>query len=98
MAGHRAWENLNAIALQHGLCGAKHVGHCGADQQPGKLRRGYLRGLPRLAKTTPRSSAVQRSELANLSASLRSGPGAIWRASSSASAAATSQSNRSDER
>jgi hypothetical protein len=37
----------------------------------------YLRGLPRLANTSPRSSAVHRSELASLRASLRSGPGGI---------------------
>lgn len=36
-----------------------------------------LRGRPRLAKTTPRSSAERRSEPANLRASLRSGPGGI---------------------
>ena len=52
----------------------------------------YLRGLPRFAKVNPRASAVQRSWLANFSASLRSGPGGIRRASSKASAASLSQS------
>jgi hypothetical protein len=42
-----------------------------------KTRFDYFGGLPRLAKTTPRSSAEQRSALASLRASLRSGPGAI---------------------
>jgi hypothetical protein len=55
----------------------------------------YLRGLPRFAKINPRVSAVQRSWLANLSASLRSGPGGIRRASSKASAARLSQSRLS---
>jgi len=55
--------------------------------QPGECHVAYLRVLPRFAKTSPRASAVQRSRLANLSASLRSGPGGIWRASSKASAA-----------
>lgn len=36
---------------------------------------GYFCGLPRFATINPRASAVQRSWLANLSASLRSGPG-----------------------
>jgi hypothetical protein len=58
----------------------------------------YFRGLPRFAKINPRASAVQRSRLAHLSASLRSGPGAIRRASSSASAARLSQSSLSGER
>ena len=61
-------------------------------------RRGvYFRGLPRLGRTNPRASAVDRSWLANLSASLRSGPGGIWRASSKASAARLSQESRSGE-
>jgi hypothetical protein len=60
-------------------------------------RRGvYFCGLPRLGKTNPRASAVNRSWLANLSASLRSGPGGIWRASSKASVARLSQASLSD--
>jgi hypothetical protein len=55
----------------------------------------YFRGLPRFANINPRASAVQRSWLANLSASLRSGPGGIRRASSNASAARLSQSSLS---
>jgi hypothetical protein len=66
--------------------------------EPSKCRDVYFRGLPRFAKINPRASAVQRSRLATLSASLRSGPGAIRRASSSASAARVSQSSRSGER
>jgi hypothetical protein len=58
---------------------------------------GYFRGLPRFAKVNPRASAEQRSWLAHLRASLRSGPGAITRASSNASAAAISQSTLSGE-
>jgi hypothetical protein len=57
----------------------------------------YFRGLPRFAKITPRASAVERSWPANLRASLRSGPGAIMRASSKASAAAMSESSLSGE-
>ena len=53
----------------------------------------YFRGLPRFAKINPRASAVQRSRLANFSASLRSGPGGIMRASSKASAARLSHSS-----
>ncbi len=55
--------------------------------QPGERHVAYFRGLPRFAKTRPRESAVHRSRPANLSASLRSGPGGIRRASSKASAA-----------
>jgi hypothetical protein len=58
----------------------------------------YFRGLPRFAKINPRASAVQRSRLANLSASLRSRPGGICRASSKASAARISQSSLSGNR
>jgi hypothetical protein len=58
----------------------------------------YFRGLPRFAKINPRASAVQRSRLANLSASLRSRPGGICRASSKASAARISQSSLSGDR
>jgi len=52
---------------------------------------GYLRGLPRFARSNP---ARQRTTklLANFSASLRSGPGGIRRASSKGSAARLSQS------
>jgi hypothetical protein len=65
----------------------------------GEARYGvYFRGLPRLAKTSPRASAVQRSWLANLRASLRSGPGGIRRASSKASAARLSQSSLAGKR
>jgi len=46
----------------------------------------------------PRASAVQRSWLANLSASLRSEPGGIRRASSKTSAARLSQSSLSSRR
>jgi hypothetical protein len=61
-------------------------------------RRGvYFRGLPRLGTTNPRASAVDRSWPANLSASLRSGPWGIWRASSKASVARLSQASLSDE-
>jgi hypothetical protein len=59
---------------------------------------GYFRGLPRFPKINPRASAVQRSWLANLSASLRSGPGGIMRASSKASAARLSQSSLPSKR
>lgn len=52
----------------------------------------YFGGLPRFAKTNPRASAAHRSRLANLSASLRSGPGGIRRASSKASTARVPQS------
>jgi hypothetical protein len=45
-----------------------------------------------LATTRPRASAAQRSRLASLSASLRSGPGGMTRASSRASTARVSQS------
>jgi len=95
---------ISSDELDSGLgktAGPKHAHEIRAtSQRPGVYLRGgiYLRGLPRLANTSPRSSAVQRRELANLRASLRSGPGAIWRACSKASAAATSQSNRSVER
>jgi hypothetical protein len=58
----------------------------------------YFRGLPRFAKISPRASAVHRSWLANLRASLRSGPGGSNRASSKASAARLSQSSLSGER
>ena len=58
----------------------------------------YFGGLPRLANVSPRESAEQRSKLARLSASLRSGPGGIRRARSNASAARISQSIRSGER
>jgi hypothetical protein len=64
----------------------------------GKPHGGYFRGLPRFGKTNPHASAVQRSRLANLSASLRSGPGGIRRASSKASVARVSQSSLSVER
>jgi hypothetical protein len=63
----------------------------GHAPQPGKARVVYFRGLPRFGKTNPRASAAQRSRLANLSASLRSGPGGIRRATSKASAARVSQ-------
>jgi hypothetical protein len=56
----------------------------------------HFRGRPRFAKTTPCESASQRSRLASLSASLRSGPGGNKRACSNASAARISQSIRSD--
>jgi hypothetical protein len=68
------------------------------DSGATSARRVYFRGLPRLAKINPRASAVQRSRLANLSASLRSRPGGIRRASSKASAARMSQSSLSGER
>src|SRR5580698_9057238 len=58
----------------------------------------YFGGLPRFAKVNPRESAVQRSRLASLSASLRSGPGGIRRARSSASAARISESILSGDR
>jgi hypothetical protein len=58
----------------------------------------YFRGLPRFAKINPRASAVHRSWLADLRASLRSGPGGSNRASSKASAARLSQSSLSGER
>jgi hypothetical protein len=57
----------------------------------------HFRGLPRLAKIKPRASAIHRSWLASLRASLRCGPGIIKRASSKASAAAMSQSSLSGE-
>jgi hypothetical protein len=60
--------------------------------------RVYFRARPRLAKTNPRASAAQRSWPANLRASLRSGPGGIWRASSRASAATWSQSSLASQR
>jgi hypothetical protein len=63
--------------------------------QPGERHVAYFRGLPRFAKTSPCESAVHRSRPANLSASLRSGPGGIRRASSKASAARLSQSRLS---
>jgi hypothetical protein len=66
--------------------------------QPGKRRRVYFGGLPRLANTSPRESAAHRSRLANLSASFRSGPGGISRASSKASTARVPQSYRPVER
>jgi hypothetical protein len=56
----------------------------------------HFRGRPRFAKTRPCESAVQRSRLASLSASLRSGPGGNMRACSKASAARISQSILSD--
>lgn len=56
----------------------------------------HFRGRPRLAKTTPCESAVQRSWLASLSASFRSGPGGNRRACSNASAARISWSILSD--
>ena len=65
--------------------------------QPGERHVAYFRGLPRFAKTSPCESAVHRSRPANLSASLRSGPGGIRRASSKASAARLSQASLSDE-
>jgi hypothetical protein len=52
----------------------------------------YFGGLPRLANVSPRESAEQRSRLARLRASLRSGPGGIRRARSNASAARISES------
>jgi hypothetical protein len=58
----------------------------------------YFGGLPRLANVNPRESAEQRSRLARLRASLRSGPGGIRRARSNASAARISQSILSGER
>lgn len=66
---------------------ARNTIYATAFVQPGERHGAYFGGLPRFAKTNPRASAVQRSRLANLSASLRSGPGGIWRASSKASAA-----------
>jgi hypothetical protein len=65
---------------------------------PRQTPRVYFRGLPRFGKINPHVSAVQRSRLANLSASLRSGPGGIRRANSKASAARVSQSSLSVER
>ena len=70
------------------------------DSTPASKRRrealtfvhAYFGGRPRFATTRPRASAAQRSKLANLSASLRSGPGGITRASSKASTARVSQS------
>jgi hypothetical protein len=51
--------------------------HSAAVQWIRGNRRGvYFRGLPRFGTTNPRASAVDRSWPANLSASLRSGPGA----------------------
>ena len=58
----------------------------------------HFGGRPRFAKINPRESAEQRSRLARLSASLRSGPGGIVRARSNASAARISQSILSGER
>jgi hypothetical protein len=58
----------------------------------------YFGGLPRFATTNPRASATHRSRLANLSASLRSGPGGIRRASSRASTARVPQSYLPAER
>jgi hypothetical protein len=58
----------------------------------GQTPQVYFGGLPRFAKTNPRASAAHRSRLANLSASLRSGPGGIRRASSKASTARVPQS------
>ena len=63
-----------------------------------KTPQAYFRGLPRFATINPRASAAHRSRLANLSASLRSGPGGIRRASSKASAARASKSRLSIER
>jgi hypothetical protein len=58
----------------------------------------YFGGLPRFAKSNPCASATHRSKLANLSASLRSGPGGIRRASSRASTARVPQSYLPAER
>ena len=58
----------------------------------------YFGGLPRFANVSPRESAEQRSRLARLRASLRSGPGGNRRARSNASAARMSQSILSGER
>jgi hypothetical protein len=58
----------------------------------GQTPQVYFGGLPRFAKINPRASAAHRSRLANLSASLRSGPGGIRRASSKASTARVPQS------
>jgi hypothetical protein len=62
---------------------------CSSTEQTPQV---YFGGLPRFGKTTPRESAAHRSRLANLSASLRSGPGGIRRASSKASTARVPQS------
>jgi len=85
-------DNATHAGLQWRLARPRGISPTRLCSSTGQTPQVHFGGLPRFAKTNPRASAAHRSRLANLSASLRSGPGGIRRASSKASTARVPQS------